>query len=84
MSFDKAGQPATENAILTTPTGRSREVSLELLSKAKTIEFHLDQKDDGINYGDILYQDRDGHKMSLKDELIKAKVLIEDKEGFNG
>lgn len=83
ISYDQKGQPMLENVCSTVSNPRCRQKSTYILSNFQTLDLLYDYKEGGIYFGDIICRDAD-KVISLKTELIKAEVIEENEDVFNG
>lgn len=77
------GEPLIKKVFGTVPTSRCRKASLEILSTFENLHLQIDDKADGVYFGDIISKEGN-HNKSLRSELIQADILEEAKETFNG
>nr|XP_023020474.1 putative ATP-dependent RNA helicase TDRD12 isoform X2 [Leptinotarsa decemlineata] len=82
LEYDESGGPIMVNEPTRTPHGNSRQVMMEFLSQSKSLEFKIENREDGIIFGDILYRDNDDKDRSLREDLIQRGILIENKTVF--
>ncbi|KAJ8972981.1 hypothetical protein NQ317_019012 [Molorchus minor] len=75
LIFDEeSGQPKKIVEYVTMPTILAHRVSLEILQDVKDLKFGIEDKADGILFGDVLYQ-KDNEEKSLKQSLIDEGIL---------
>ncbi|KAG5893160.1 hypothetical protein JTB14_000421 [Gonioctena quinquepunctata] len=75
LNFNNSGEGEMVDYPVKTPTSISHQIMLEILSTSETLQFKLEYKEDGIIFGDILYEDKHNQNRSLKDSLIEERVL---------
>lgn len=81
LIYDTDGQPIRKKEYVITPTPRAHTVSNEIISGFKNLQLQYEYIEDGIYFGDILCKTSEDIK-SLKDELIKAEIIEENKDFF--
>lgn len=84
MTYDhNSGLAVKINEPVSTPSSLAHQVSLELISNLNDLKFKIENKIDGIFFGDILYKENQELK-SLRQTLIDRGILIIEETLFTG
>nr|CAH7722892.1 unnamed protein product [Callosobruchus chinensis] len=82
LDFGKTGEVEKTREFLLSPTPQCLPISMEILSVVDSVEFHLEEKDEGIYFGDIMYKDKNDDLKSFKQYLIDKGILDINTEWF--
>nr|CAI5853169.1 unnamed protein product [Callosobruchus analis] len=82
LDFGKTGEREKTTEFLLSPTPQSFQTSMDVLSAVNSVEFCLEEKDDGIYFGDIMYKDKSGDQKSFRQYLIDKGIVGINKEWF--
>ncbi|VEN46583.1 unnamed protein product [Callosobruchus maculatus] len=82
LGFGKTGEVEKTTEFLLTPIPQCLQTSMDILSTVNSVEFYLEEKDEGIYFGDIMYKDKNGDQKSFRQYLIDKGIVGINKEWF--
>ncbi|CAH1991104.1 unnamed protein product [Acanthoscelides obtectus] len=82
LGFGETGNVVTKTEYLLSPTPPCHQASMDVLKTVRTIEFCVEEKDEGILFGDVIYKDKNGNKKSFKQYLLDKGIVGISEELF--